>query len=340
MLTVLSYNLGLARLTPLDVLPTKAWPQTTDRLRRLPEHLRAALPDLWLVRLALKPVEVLNRNLLNFGPHVAERGAALAATLPDAVGQADIVCLQEVFDPAHRAAVRDGLAKSHPFVAENNRPQWFGTNDGLMTVSRHPIRRARFTSFPYVPLPEWLLGDKGFLEAEIETPAGPVAVFNLHTTSGGGLYNPLNPDISNMRQLSVDFMMRRVQRLRPTPVLLVGDFNCGPVYGADDYQRVIEHGFVDLYQAAIDAGTAPDAATFDLDNPLNARAGEPTPPGRIDHVFGAQDDRWIVTGGGLVGQDAATRSDDGLPIPLSDHYGLVVTLDGRQAWAHGRQDTH
>ena len=207
---------------------------------------------------------------------------------------ADVIALQEVFQPAHRRFLIDALRDTHPHALAP-RASRSVLGSGLMLLSIAPIRRGGF-----FPLAGIGLTDRGALWAELDDPApGALRLANVHVRAG--------PPKRHAAELA------HLLHVAGRHAILCGDFNCGPNIAADAYRRILRDGWVDAYTAA--GGT--EAPTWDAANPLN-RVGRyrHDPSQRIDHVF-------IPDRIGLRAVTAAIVLRDGKP-PLSDHYGMQV----------------
>lgn len=123
-------------------------------------------------------------GLLGVSRHRAQRMKALAEYLSSpAAASLDVVCLQEVWVSADAqllmdAAKASGLAHSIHFQSGT-----FGA--GLVTLSRFPIRHASFAQYATAGDPLALtcgdyLAAKGVGWVRLESPNGPLDVFNTH----------------------------------------------------------------------------------------------------------------------------------------------------------------
>jgi endonuclease/exonuclease/phosphatase family metal-dependent hydrolase len=169
-------------------------------------------------------------------PLVAEDRPARLARLPGALRalDLDVVCLQEVWLPADRRAIREALKDVYPHAVL--------AGGGLMMLSKLPVARSRFVKFPaYKGLSVGeLIAAKGLLDATLRTPVGPVRVVTSHLALAFGEDNP--------RSKQLRFLLDHLKGLRTEPVLLAADLNTWPVDKGrltDDYRSIIAEGFVD-----------------------------------------------------------------------------------------------
>ncbi len=280
----------------------------------------------WLLR-------VLGRDL-------SRDNAVRVARLPAAVAEtgADIVALQEVWPTRWRRALVAGLrAHGYPHAAFSPRGMGsFGRfGDGLLIASRHPLTRPVQT-LVFSGTSVWYEAfiRKGGLYVQVVLPgAGPLDVFTGHL--GVVRYDParsefLARDLRNRTRQIEELVrwVRSVRQDRSGPMVLLGDFNLHPRRHATqaheatespDYRTLVDSlDLVDTYRAAnpghesawtFDPGTNPYAAggTFDA-----------LPAERIDYVFLQSHPRMRV----LVSERVF-----GPPSVLSDHYGVLTTLE-------------
>jgi endonuclease/exonuclease/phosphatase family metal-dependent hydrolase len=155
--------------------------------------------------------------------------AALAALEPD------VICLQEVWLPSQHEALAAGF-KDRYHVAR-------AAGGGLFLASRFPLRDESFTPFPAF---EGLsiverIARKGWLEAVVEAPGGPVRVVTTHLALEGP------------RHLQLDVLLAHLEGRRDLPLVLAGDLNTA----ASDptFARLTAQGFVDPRGGAIEPPT-------------------------------------------------------------------------------------
>lgn len=151
-----------------------------------------------------------------------ERIAAHLASL-----NLDVVCLQEAFDTSHREFLRRALGKEYR-MTDGGKPRGIfftklDTTGGLVTFSRFPIREYAFVPFnrlTNVGVPEFF-ARKGFLDAVVETPAGPIRVVNTHLHSPSFLFGD-----SRIRRRQLRTILRAVDaQSGELPALIAGDLN-------------------------------------------------------------------------------------------------------------------
>ena len=270
---------------------------------------------------------------------------------------ADVLCLQEVYNPEHKDFLARSLAAVLPYAAYSGRPtglaRWRLLPDSLMMLSRYPLGRAEFIRFEAGRWDEKALDTKGFMSVDLtDSPLGPLRVLNIHTTAGV-FTHPEHPLIDTVRQHQLAQLERHTQA-RPGGfrAVLAGDFNCGPAVwdaGAPPRPLHLKGGLSVAAAARVSAGNyallgalgwqdshtalglAEQATWHPTDNALNTRGDHAAwgcPPQRIDHLFFRPEELRPV-GGQVILQAASVAAGSVHPlqkVPLSDHYGYAVTL--------------
>ena len=234
----------------------------------------------------------------------------------------DVVALQESSvtrrrgDVAARIARSLGLAHVQARATERVFPLRLlgrlivgalGFVEGPAILSRFPIAATEVHDLPRCQ--RWL-DPRVALRADVQTPAGLVAVFSTHTSRD-------------------DCQTRRVAELAREPngraAVVMGDLNTAETAPALDAFR--EHGFVDLFRAANPA--APGLTVWQrIDAPA------PTVLRRVDYVFVRPGEGREATAvsARLVLNRPGTR-EDGATLWPSDHYGVFAEVALRPASA-------
>jgi len=151
--------------------------------------------------------------------------------LPDSLLKynADIICLQEVFDLRARKTIIESFHNEYFFNRETLCKQkvWkvfskdcFG---GLLTLSKFPIVEEHF--YEHLPFKgsnfAERLGKKGFLITTVMTPAGQINVINTH------LYSGIKAKHQRYRLDQIKYIEKvcRERHVFNKPTFFVGDFN-------------------------------------------------------------------------------------------------------------------
>jgi len=269
-----------------------------------------------------RPLRLVTFNLLHGGPWSSFTGddqqlearldliiEALRALDPDVVALQESPVTRRRGDVAARIGLALGLGHVHARATERVFPPRLlgrlivgalGFVEGPAILSRFPITASQIHDLPRCR--RWL-DPRVVLRADLQTPAGDLAVFSTHTSRD-------------------DCQTRRVAELagevRGMPALVMGDLNTAetaPALGA--FQ---EHGFVDLFRAA-----HPDTPGLTVWQRIDAPS--PTVLRRVDYVFGrpgrGQQARAVSA---RVVLDTPRRLGDGAVLWPSDHYGVFVEL--------------
>jgi endonuclease/exonuclease/phosphatase family metal-dependent hydrolase len=236
-----------------------------------------------------------------------QRLPAIIAVLEDAA--ADIVCLQEV--PPRRglpASLAEALGYRHYADTTFVRPD-DGWSETLAILSRFALAEAEPIDLrPSVP---------NCLRARLDTPAGPVDVYNTH----------LHPRDSDLRQREVALILERMSREPEVRAILCGDFNAVPE------GRTMALAWPHLRSAyELARGSHPDS-TFPT--PLRPVAGRTprfserreAPPADDESEAKAAIDYILVRPSQLQALEARVIGAEPVDgVWPSDHYGVLVRL--------------
>lgn len=199
---------------------------------------------------------------------------------------ADIVALQEVYDPS-ADAIRAALADEYPHMAIHTTDY---ATQGQAILSRYPIVEDEF-----------IRSYLGHQRTVLDVNGRQVAVYNVHPAHPG----MLGLDVSR-RSDDINPIIDMAQADAPhMPTLMIGDFNMTP--NTADYAHVTET-FTDAYrEAGFGLGY-----TFPDDNSSSLLRYAP-PLARIDYVF--HDADWTATAARVWGRTGG-----------SDHYPVYARL--------------
>lgn len=276
-----------------------------------------------------RPLRLVTFNVLHGGPWSSFTGddlqlesrlaliiEGLRALDPDVVALQESPITRRRGDVAARIAQALGLVHVHARATERVFPLRvlgrlivgaLGFVEGPAILSRFPIAATEVYDLPRCQ--RWF-DPRVVLRADIQTPAGVVAVFSAHTARD-------------------DCQTRRVAELagepNGRPAVVMGDFNTGETAPALGAFR--DHGFVDLFRAA-----NPDTPGLTVWQRIEAPS--PTVFRRVDYVFVKAGDGREATAvsARLVLNTPRTRDDGGALWP-SDHYGVFAEVALRPASA-------
>ena len=271
----------------------------------------------------------LNTGLYRFGtlnwpiyapvPHAADRLPALAKALSES--QADIIALQEIFTAGDINYLHEELGSSYHCLCNQRTTGW--VEGGVVVFSKYPAASVSFYNWKSDVLLEKVFGAKGFQHVELSLPNdAPLHLINLHAVAGG-FWDPESDSVETVRHQQFEEVLDVTKTAQPHPTVVLGDFNAGPKVSECNYQQFLEAGFRDCF-----SDTDEPAYTWD---PKNALIGEgphkDCPPQRIDHIF-AQNIRDVSDSQICFDEPVLkTKSQSDQMIPISDHYGLMSTLE-------------
>ena len=276
-----------------------------------------------------RPLRLVTFNVLHGGPWSSFTGddlqlesrlaliiEGLRALDPDVVALQESPITRRRGDVAARIAQALGLVHVHARATERVFPLRvlgrlivgaLGFVEGPAILSRFPIAATEVYDLPRCQ--RWF-DPRVALRADIQTPAGVVAVFSTHTSRD-------------------DCQTRRVAELagepNGRPAVVMGDLNTGETAPALGAFR--DRGFVDLFRAA-----NPDTPGLTVWQRIEAPS--PTVFRRVDYVFVKAGDgrEAIAVSARLVLNTPGTRDDGGALWP-SDHYGVFAEVALRPASA-------
>jgi endonuclease/exonuclease/phosphatase family metal-dependent hydrolase len=308
---------------------------------------------LWVataVSAAAAPLTVLTYNLgllsflgYDFVPTVQERAEAAPAELARFARERspDIMVLEEVWKNRTAVDVTEALEPLGYTVVRPKGLTVVGQQSGLLVAVKRPLRVASW-SFSVFRKSTFIdsLGRKGVLRAEIENADSGtrfvlLATHTVALDTDGGIPVDEKQVAALASQLQrVLVVLEQASASGGLPALLVGDFNVGPGYADASYRLIADAP--GLKEAGA-AATGTPLVTWDAGNPLVAFGRYPNEPAaKIDHVFFRDGGAWHWTASSV--EVVFTATVDGLslvpskgaapvPTPLSDHYGLLATLE-------------
>jgi len=218
------------------------------------------------------------------------------ARVADALAEADIACLQEVVRGWPQNGYADQTAEigrrlnryyrfHGPMEADSSTVDADGRitsrrrSFGNALVSRWPIAWSRGVMLPKTRLQRGFDLQRGYIEAVVMAPSGPLRVYCTHLSHVGPA--PRLPQVEALMAAvgaaqetgatwdgagPEDFLFREPELAVPTSAIVAGDFNFTPQH--PEYPLVAAAGLADAWCAA-----------------GNAEAESCPGDGRIDHVF-------------------------------------------------------
>jgi len=246
-----------------------------------------------------------------FGDDVSSRMRIIAERVSRS--DLDVLLIQEAWTEEVRETLVGGaLAAGYEVAAGPD------ASGGLMTLSRRPIRSARFDRFHFRGDPERLaqgefLGGKGFQTMLIEGDSGPLSLINTHLHAR---YRRSRPRLNSaVRTAQILQIVGRLSELDGTAVV-GGDFNCT----LEDPEYAIFRGL----SGVVELGGGSRHPTLSRTNYYKRnRQGQDK---RIDFLFvrPGKGFTWSVADARLFFAEPARIRD--IDRSLSDHFGFRADL--------------
>jgi endonuclease/exonuclease/phosphatase family metal-dependent hydrolase len=273
-----------------------------------------------------RPLRVLTYNLLHDGPTSGffNNGTHLQERLDMVIREfrqidADILALQEASESRRHgnvpARLAEALGLQYVYAPATDRVfqlplldkgivAAMGFKEGAAVLSRWPITASETWDLPRC---RSRLEPRILLQADIDSPWGPLRIFSTHTARGD------------------DCQMERVGEIvrnghAPGPSILMGDFNTVETSKILTILRD-EAGFVDAFRAANPNDPGPTVWQ-------RINVSEPTASRRVDFIFLSPGDtsKAAVRSSRIILDHPGRLADGGLLWP-SDHYGVFAELD-------------
>ena len=242
--------------------------------------------------------------------------------------EVDVINLQEVHTYGLFEVLKDRLP-SYPYAVYER--SFIGPKGGLVTFSRHPLKKLQFTLFTFASQPpNWrFLRPLGFYKGTLVSKMVdvPLVIFNTHLTANGTgdwsrgskLYPIHEAQLEQLSKLIADVTAKE------GPGVVSGDFNIPKC--SELYRR-----FVDLSRAK-DVFGPDDTPTLHSEFlPAGKQAH------RIDYIFTYSPEAKVeVNNSSLLFQNKV-KLLNGKSSYLSDHVGLMAVLSFGLS-SHRRTDT-
>lgn len=245
-------------------------------------------------------------------------------------------CITECYEQQHADFIIEAVKDTHPYHSRLQSGGMLKFHNGLLYLSKFPIKKETLIAFKKVSTLEKYLASKSMLVIEVDIPKyGECVLLNMHTTAGGTT-DPEHPDVDTDREDELRQALdhcKQVESLGKIGIIL-GDLNCGPEASPSNYEYCLDAGFRDTYIEAVNSGRLEKGPTFtwDPENYLNKIGPHSNSPGqRCDHLL------LPVTSCDHISVDNVKVVFEELVAPyngknseelstLSDHYGLVIGL--------------
>ncbi len=241
----------------------------------------------------------------------------------------DVIGFQELYRTEDKLYLVDALKDLYPYALYYQKVNEFpvGLHNGELFLSKLPILESSFSLFSRNVISEKAIADKGLLSMVIQFNGKRIAITNVHTTVGGGMYDTESPKANAIRNRQLIQALHTTDAFNADIRIILGDFNAGPNVSAVNHQVMLEHNYLDTYQEIYDEEE--DCVTWNPMNKLNYNGYFPSsPPQRIDNIFinktGKQ--HYNILEADVMLREEVLEEANGLRVPLSDHYGYFCRM--------------
>ncbi|MFT5319344.1 MAG: exonuclease III, partial [Chlamydiales bacterium] len=144
---------------------------------------------------------------------------------------ADLICLQEVFDHPSTEALSEELKSKYPFIIHSVAPRWLGLNSGLFIASKYEMIDPTFWHFDTLSGGD-LYANKGVLSVSLlVTGRKVIQVFNTHLQAQNGRWKER---LVALEQIKSIVSKRMFENSHTIGSLVCGDFNVAPLTDEGD----------------------------------------------------------------------------------------------------------
>lgn len=240
----------------------------------------------------------------------------------------DVIGFQELYRTEDKLYLVEQLKDLYPYAVYYHKVNDFGVglHNGELFLSKLPILESAFSLFHRNVITEKIGADKGMLSIIVPWGERRIAITNVHTTVGGGLRDTEAPKTNAIRNRQLIQALTATDAMDADIKIILGDFNAGPNVSAINHQLMLDHHYLDTYQEIYEEDE--DCVTWHPRNVLNFNGYFPTsPPQRIDNIFINKAAQHLYT---VLEADVMLRDEvleeNGLRMPLSDHYGYYCRI--------------
>lgn len=144
---------------------------------------------------------------------------------------AEVICLQEVFDHPSTERLCEELKERYPFIIHSVAPRWFGLNSGLFIASKYEMISPSFWHFDTLSGGD-LYANKGVLATSlVVTGRKVIHLFNTHLQAQNGRWKERLVAIEQIKSIVSKRMYDDSLNLGS---LVCGDFNIAPLTDEGD----------------------------------------------------------------------------------------------------------
>ncbi|MCK0067930.1 endonuclease/exonuclease/phosphatase family protein [Kordiimonas laminariae] len=258
---------------------------------------------------------------------VEERFVKLAPALKAL--DADIVALQEVYETDHITKLLADVQDVYPYSFYKESAV-FRLNNGLVLLSKFPLRKTGLYPIEAGPIDETVFGSKAAMSVVVKLDEErELSLINIHPTSGGTLDVQDSAAIMEDRRLQLEQAHQLDVQNNIKYSMILGDYNTSPKIASANYEYLKQYGYVDAYARYCGEHNCSLSMTWDPDNPLNigsTHADSLTQ--RIDHIFLSSNltKASEVRKAEVIFSDPVVEIEGKGVVPISDHYGVAIEL--------------
>ncbi len=240
----------------------------------------------------------------------------------------DVIGFQEVYRIQDKEYLIEALKDLYPYAQYYTKENDFGVglHNGELFLSKLPILESTFSLFHRNVISEKALADKGLLSIVVPFNGKRIAITNVHTTVGGGIFDTEADRTNRIRNKQLLQALNATAALNADIRIILGDFNAGPTVSAVNHQLMLDNNYLDTYTEIYQEEG--ECITWNPMNKLNYNGYFPSsPPQRIDNIFIDKDAKpfFRVLEANVMLRDEVLDAG-GLRVPLSDHYGYFCRI--------------
>lgn len=288
----------------------------------MPESMRIVSFNVGLL-----DVNLLGYSIMKPADHIEDRAQALSSALK--TQNADMIAIQELYVGKHAKQLIEQMRETFPYHYRKS-TTIFRIDNGLLILSKFPIREQRMSTLTSGPWDEAIFASKSIMSVQIAIdPSRNLNIVNIHATSGGMLNAQDSEKITRVRQTQIEQAKEIIDSHDGDLSIILGDFNAGPEIAPSNYEFLTNIGYVDAYREYCFAKDLEPEITWDAKNILNIQgAHSDSISQRIDHIYLSPGlaQMTTVTHAEVIFKEPIVDVGAEQMVTLSDHYGITAKL--------------
>lgn len=230
----------------------------------------------------------------------------------------DVIALQEIYSQQHKRYLISQLKNIYPHHAYSKKRSLLGLQNGLMFLSKIPIKKSKEITYKRNPLFEGLATKKGVLSITLKN----IILYNTHLTYGG-ILGPTNKVIEKIRGKQIKQLISSIKDKKSS--IILGDFNTGPHVSKENYNLLLKSNLLNTYDEICKKDHKKPKITWDPNNTLNKNSlFKKEPPQRIDHILISKNSLFEIINSKIFAKKTIVPITKNKKITLSDHYGVLT----------------